>query len=449
MSAYLLQNATLVNEGVQFKANLLIENERITKIITSNQEVELPEGCVSIDLSGKYILPGVIDDQVHFRDPGLTHKGDLETESRAAVAGGITSFMDMPNTIPNVLSQEVLEEKYSGAEGRSWANYSFYMGTSNSNADEVLKTNPENVCGVKIFLGASTGNMLVDNQQTLEKIFAESKMLIAVHCEDEDTIQRNLKAAKEKYGDDIPISMHPIIRSEEACYLSSYFAVNLAKKHNTRLHVLHLTTAKEMELFSNDKPLVEKRITAEVCMHHLWFSDKDYAKKGSYIKWNPAIKKQSDAEGLLVALLENKIDVVATDHAPHTLEEKENIYTKAASGGPMVQHSLVLLLEMMHHGKLSLEKVVEKMCHAPAEMFQIRDRGFIKEGFFADLAIVDLNDSWEVMPENIHYKCGWSPLIGQQFKSKVEATFVNGQLVYNKGEFLSAGQGKRLLFNRS
>lgn len=381
MSAYLLQNATLVNEGEQFKANLLIENERITKIITSNQEVELPEGCVSIDLSGKYILPGVIDDQVHFRDPGLTHKGDLETESRAAVAGGITSFMDMPNTIPNVLSHEVLEEKYSGAEGRSWANYSFYMGTSNSNADEVLKTNPENVCGVKIFLGASTGNMLVDNKQTLEKIFAESKMLIAVHCEDEGTIQRNLKAAKEKYGDDIPISMHPIIRSEEACYLSSYFAVNLAKKHNTRLHVLHLTTAKEMELFSNDKPLVEKRITAEVCMHHLWFSDKDYAKKGSYIKWNPAIKKQSDAEGLLAALLENKIDVVATDHAPHTLEEKENIYTKAASGGPMVQHSLVLLLEMMHHGKLSLEKVVEKMCHAPAEMFQIRDRGFIKEGF--------------------------------------------------------------------
>lgn len=448
MSAYLLQNATLVNEGEQFKANLLIENERITKIITSNQEVELPEGCVSIDLSGKYIIPGVIDDQVHFRDPGLTHKGDLETESRAAVAGGITSFMDMPNTIPNVLSQEVLEEKYNGAEGRSWANYSFYMGTSNSNADEVLKTNPENVCGVKIFLGASTGNMLVDNQQTLEKIFAESKMLIAVHCEDEGTIQRNLLAAKEKYGDDIPISMHPIIRSEEACYLSSSFAVNLAKKHNTRLHVLHLTTAKEMELFSNDKPLVEKRITAEVCMHHLWFSDKDYAKKGSYIKWNPAIKKQSDAEGLLVALLENKIDVVATDHAPHTLEEKENIYTKAASGGPMVQHSLVLLLEMMHHGKLSLEKVVEKMCHAPAEMFKIRDRGFIKEGFFADLAIVDLNDSWEVMPENIHYKCGWSPLIGQQFKSKIEATFVNGQLVYNKGEFLSAGQGKRLLFNR-
>ena len=448
MSAYLLKNATIVNEGQQFKANLLIKNERIVKIILDDKEVELPENCKLIDLSGKYIFPGVIDDQVHFRDPGLTHKGNLETESRAAVAGGMTSFMDMPNTIPNVLTQEVLEEKYSGAKGRSWANYSFYMGTSNSNAIEVLKTNPENVCGVKIFLGASTGNMLVDNQQTLEKIFAESKMMIAVHCEDEGTIRKNLKEAIAKYGDDIPISEHPKIRSEEACYLSSSFAVNLAKKHNTRLHVLHLTTAKEMELFSNDKPLTEKRITAEVCAHHLWFSDKDYAKKGAFIKWNPAIKKQSDADGLLAALLENKIDVVATDHAPHTLEEKENIYTKAASGGPMVQHSLVLLLEMMHHGKISLEKVVEKMCHAPAEMFQIRDRGFIREGYYADLAIVDLNDSWEVMPENIHYKCGWSPLTGQQFKSKVEATFVNGTLVYNQGKFLSAGQGKRLIFNR-
>lgn len=448
MSAYFLKNATLVSDGERLKANLLLENERIAKIVETEQKLDLPENCITIDLSGKYILPGVIDDQVHFRDPGLTHKGDLETESRAAVAGGITSFMDMPNTIPNVLTQEILEEKYRGAKGRSWANYSFYMGTSNSNAEEVLKTNPTNVCGVKIFLGASTGNMLVDNQQTLEKIFAESKMLIAVHCEDEGTIQRNLAEAKAKYGDDIPISAHPLIRSEEACYLSSSFAVNLAKKHNTRLHVLHLTTAKEMELFSNDKPLIEKRITAEVCMHHLWFSDRDYAKKGTYIKWNPAIKKQSDAEGLLAALLENKIDVVATDHAPHTLAEKENIYTKAASGGPMVQHSLVLLLEMMHQGKLSLEKVVEKMCHAPAEMFQIRDRGFIREGFYADLVIVDLNDSWEVMPENIHYKCGWSPLIGQQFKSKVEATFVNGQRVYNQGEFLSKGQGKRLLFNR-
>lgn len=448
MSAYFLKNATLVSDGEQLKANLLLANERIVKIVETEQKLDLPENCITIDLSGKYILPGVIDDQVHFRDPGLTHKGDLETESRAAVAGGITSFMDMPNTIPNVLTQEILEEKYRGAKGRSWANYSFYMGTSNSNAEEVLKTNPTNVCGVKIFLGASTGNMLVDNQQTLEKIFAESKMMIAVHCEDEGTIQRNLAEAKAKYGDDIPISAHPLIRSEEACYLSSSFAVNLAKKHNTRLHVLHLTTAKEMELFSNDKPLIEKRITAEVCLHHLWFSDKDYAKKGTYIKWNPAIKKQSDAEGLLAALLENKIDVVATDHAPHTLAEKENIYTKAASGGPMVQHSLVLLLEMMHQGKLSLEKVVEKMCHAPAEMFQIRDRGFIREGFYADLVIVDLNDSWEVMPENIHYKCGWSPLIGQQFKSKVEATFVNGQRVYNQGEFLSKGQGKRLLFNR-
>lgn len=449
MSAYFLQNATLVNEGKQFKSNLLIEDEYIVKIVEEGQAFQLPEDCITIDLSGKYILPGVIDDQVHFRDPGLTLKGDLESESRAAVAGGVTSFMDMPNTIPNVLTQEILEKKYTAAIGRSWANYSFYMGTSNDNAEEVLKTDPENVCGLKIFLGASTGNMLVDNKQTLENIFSASKMLIAVHCEDEGTIQRNLEEAKAKYGEDIPVSMHPSIRSEEACYLSSSFAVNLAKKHGTRLHVLHLSTAKEMELFSNDKPLEEKKITAEVCMHHLWFSDQDYETIGAFIKWNPAIKKQSDADALLAALLADKIDVVATDHAPHTFEEKLNVYTKAASGGPMVQHSLVLLLEMMHQGKLSLEKVVEKMSHAPARLFQVRDRGFIREGFFADLAIVDLNDSWKVMPENIHYKCGWSPLLGQEFHSKVEATFVNGQLVYNKGEFLSAGQGKRMLFNRS
>lgn len=448
MSAYFLTNATLVNEGKQFKADILIENERITKIINDELEDQLPKNCITIDLNGKCIFPGVIDDQVHFRDPGLTRKGDLETESRAAVAGGVTSFMDMPNTIPNVLSQKVLEDKYSAAEGRSWANYSFYMGVSNDNAEEVLKTDPQTVCGIKIFLGASTGNMLVDNQQTLEKLFSKSKMLIAVHCEDEGTIQRNLEAAKEKYGDDIPISEHPSIRSEEACYLSSSFAVNLARKYNTRLHVLHLSTAKEMELFSNDKPLEEKKITAEVCMHHLWFSDKDYETKGAFIKWNPAIKKQSDANALLAALLQNKIDVVATDHAPHTFEEKSNVYTKAASGGPMVQHSLVLLLEMMHQGKISLEKVVEKMCHAPAQLFQVKDRGFIREGYYADLAIVDLNDPWQVLPENIHYKCGWSPLTGQHLKSKVVSTFVNGQLVYQNGEFLSKGQGKRLVFNR-
>jgi len=448
MSAYFLKNATLVDEGKQYKADILIEDERVTKIIEEGEELSIPKDCISIDLSGKYIFPGIIDDQVHFRDPGLTHKGDLETESKAAVAGGVTSFMDMPNTIPNVLSQKVLEEKYSAAEGRSWANYSFYMGVSNDNAEEVLKTNPQTVCGIKIFLGASTGNMLVDNKETLEKIFAENNMLIAVHCEDENTIQRNLEAAKAKYGNDIPISEHPFIRSEEACYLSSSFAVNLAKKHNTRLHILHLSTAKEMALFNNDKPLEEKKITAEVCMHHLWFSEKDYETKAEFIKWNPAIKKQSDADALLTALLDDKIDVVATDHAPHTFEEKANIYTKAASGGPMVQHSLVLLLEMMHQGKISLEKVVEKMCHAPAILFQIKDRGFIREGYFADLAIVDLNDPWKVLPENIHYKCGWSPLTGQHLKSKVVGTFVNGQLVYDNGEFLSKGQGKRLAFNR-
>ncbi len=449
MSAYLLKNASLVNEGKLKKADILIENERIAKILEDNQDFELPKDCVIINFNGKYILPGVIDDQVHFRDPGLTHKGDLESESKAAVAGGVTSFMDMPNTIPNVLTQKILEEKYKAALGRSWANYSFYMGTSNSNADEVLKTNPNNVCGVKIFLGASTGNMLVDNKQTLEKIFSESKMLIAVHCEDENTIQQNLDKAKEKYGDNIPISAHSLIRSEEACYLSSSFAVNLAKKHNTRLHVLHLSTAREMELFSNDIPLIDKQITAEVCMHHLWFSESDYANKGSLIKWNPAIKKLSDKEALLAALLDNKIDVVATDHAPHTLAEKENIYSKAASGGPMIQHSLVLLLEMMHQGKISLDKVVEKMCHAPARLFRVKDRGFIREGFFADLVVVDLATSWEVSQENIHYKCKWSPLLGQQFHSKVEATFVNGQLVYRDGEFFAKGQGKRLIFKRT
>ncbi len=447
MPAYLLKNATIVNEGEQLKADLLIENERITKIIPSNQEIKLLKDCIRIDLSGKYILPGVIDDQVHFRDPGLTHKADMETESKAAVAGGITSFMDMPNTIPNTLTQPILEEKYQAAAKKSWANYSFYMGVSNDNADEVLKTNPRNVCGIKIFFGASTGNMLVDNLETIEKVFSKSSMLIAAHCEDEKTIQRNLKAAKETYGEDIPFSAHPKIRSEEACYLSSSFAVNLARKHGTRLHVFHLSTAKEMELFSNEKTLSKKKITAEVCMHHLWFSDRDYAKNASRIKWNPAIKKQSDADALLKALLEDKIDVVATDHAPHTLAEKDNSYTKAASGGPMVQHALVLFLEMMHQGKISLEKVVEKMCHAPAMLFRIENRGFIREGYYADLVIVDLNDSWEVRPDNILYKCGWSPLTGQTFQSKVIATFVNGTLVYQQGEFLSKGNAQRLLFN--
>lgn len=448
MPAFFLKNATLVNEGQQSNVDILIQNQRIHKIVKRDEALEFPDDCVIMDLQGKYILPGVIDDQVHFRDPGLTHKGDLETESRAAVAGGVTSFMDMPNTIPNVLTQELLEEKYTAAQGRSWANYSFYMGTSNSNAEEVLKTNPENVCGVKIFLGASTGNMLVDNQKTLEEIFANSKLLIAVHCEDEATIQQNLEKAKEKYGNEIPISAHPEIRSEEACYLSSSFAVNLAKKHNARLHVLHLSTAKEMELFSNEMPLEEKKITAEVCMHHLWFSDKDYAKNGAFIKWNPAIKKQSDADALLKALLEDKIDVVATDHAPHTLEEKGDTYFTAASGGPMVQHSLVLLLEMMHQNKISLEKVVEKMCHAPARLFGVKERGFVREGYYADLAVVDLNDNWEVKTENVYYKCDWSPLLGQQLHSKVYATFVNGSLVFENDKFLVPGQGERLHFNR-
>jgi dihydroorotase len=448
MSSYFLKNALLVNEGRLLEANILVENERISKIIAKNIELKLPINCIEIDFTGKYILPGVIDDQVHFRDPGLIHKGDLESESKAAVAGGVTSFMDMPNTIPNVLSQEVLEEKYRAAVGRSWANYSFYMGVSNSNADEVLKTNPKNVCGIKIFLGASTGNMLVDDIHSLEKIFSESKMLIAVHCEDENIIQYNLINAKVKYGDTIPVSQHPVIRSEEACHFSSSFAIELAKKHKTRLHVLHLSTAKEMELFSNDLPLIDKLITAEVCCHHLWFTDNDYDQKGTLIKWNPAIKKASDRDALLSALLNDKIDIVATDHAPHTLIEKENTYLNSPSGAPMVQHSLVLMLEMMHQGKISLNKVVEKMCHAPARLFKVSERGFIREGYFADLVVVDLASPWKVSTDNIHYKCGWSPLNGQEFHSKVEATFVNGKLVYRNGEFFAKGQGKRLLFNR-
>jgi len=448
MQSYFLKNATVFNENKQQKLNILIVGETISKIFNPADVVELPKDCIEIDLTNKWILPGVIDDQVHFRDPGMPDKANIETESRAAVAGGVTSFMDMPNTIPNVLTQKILEDKYAYGATKSLANFSFYMGTSNSNVEEVLKTNPKNVCGIKIFLGASTGNMLVDNMETLEKVFANAPTLVAVHCEDEPTIQTNLSEFKNKFGEDIPMESHPLIRSHKACYLSSSFAVNLAKKHGTRLHVLHLSTAQEMDLFQNDSPLEEKKITAEVCVHHLWFNDKDYLKKGSLIKWNPAIKTQKDAFALLNALKEDKIDVIATDHAPHQFSEKQNKYLKAPSGAPMVQHSLVTMLEMAKQGKININKVVEKMSHHPAQLFKIEKRGFIRESYFADLAIIDPNKTWEVKKENILYKCGWSPLEGQVFNHQVVSTFVNGHLAYNDGQFNETVKGKRLTFNR-
>ena len=448
MSSYFLKNALVINEGKSEFLHILIQDQYISQVLSVTESISLPENCQVLDLKGKWILPGVIDDQVHFRDPGLTKKANMESESRAAVAGGVTSFMDMPNTIPNVLTQEILEDKYKMAAGKSLANYSFYMGVSNNNAEEVLKTNPKTVCGIKIFLGASTGNMLVDNKETLEKLFAEAPMLIAVHCEDEPTIQANMEAAREKYQDDIPMEAHPDIRSHEACYKSSSFAVELARKYGTRLHVLHLSTAEETALFSNELPLEQKKITAEVCVHHLWFDRSDYAKKGSLIKWNPAVKDRKDADGLLAALLDDKLDVIATDHAPHQLVEKENSYLKAPSGAPMVQHSLVAMLEMAQMGKITKEKVVEKMCHAPAKLYQIEKRGFIRPGYFADLVVVDPHSSWSVSKENILYKCGWSPMEGQTFSTQVEQTFVSGHLAFDKTRFDESKKGMRLQFNR-
>ncbi|MBW6483923.1 MAG: dihydroorotase [Vicingaceae bacterium] len=445
----LLKNAKIVNEGKIIHGHILIENEYISTIFSLSETIAVDEQTVEvIDVHNNYVFPGVIDDQVHFREPGLTHKADIYTESRASVAGGITSFMEMPNTVPNTLTQALLEEKYSIAAKNSAANYSFFMGASNNNLEEVLKTNPKNVCGIKIFMGSSTGNMLVDKKEVLENIFANCKMLIATHCEDETTIIENTKKYKEKYGEDVPIACHPEIRSEEACYLSSSFAVALAKKHNTRLHILHISTAKELTLFDNTQPLKEKRITAEACVHHLWFSDEDYEEKGTLIKWNPAVKTAHDREAILQGVLDNKIDVIATDHAPHTLEEKSNSYFKAPSGGPLVQHALVAMLEHYHNDKISLEKIAEKMSHAVADCFQIEKRGYIKAGYFADLVVVDLNNPWTVAKESLFYKCGWSPFEGTTFQSKVLQTFVNGNLVYNFGDINETIRGKRLTFNR-
>ncbi|TXB64556.1 dihydroorotase [Vicingus serpentipes] len=444
----LLKNATIVNEGKSFKGHVLIENELISNVYQSTDDISSLENDNNvIDLNGKYLLPGVIDDQVHFREPGLTHKATIKTESRAAVAGGITSFMEMPNTVPNALTQELLNDKYDIGAKDSYANYSFYMGVSNDNIEEVLKTDPKTVCGVKVFMGSSTGNMLVDNRETLEELFAKCKLLIAAHCEDETTILNNTAIYKEKYGEDVPMECHPEIRSEEACYLSSSMAIELAKKHNTRFHLFHLSTAKEIGLLDNTIPLKEKRITAEACIHHMWFSDKDYAEKGSLIKWNPAVKTENDRDQILQAVIDDKIDVIATDHAPHTIEEKQNKYFNAPSGGPLVQHALVAMLEHVHNGKITLEKMVEKMSHAVADCFNIDSRGFIRKGYYADLVVVDLDSPWEVKKENLFYKCGWSPFEGTTFRSKVLQTYINGSLVYNNGTFDENFRGKRMLFN--
>ena len=447
MNTYLIRNAKIVNEGAVFEGDILIENEIIKEI--AEKISPKSSNCVIIDAEGSYVIPGAIDDQVHFREPGLTHKGTIETESRAAVAGGITSFIEQPNTVPNAVTQELLEDKYQIASQTSYANYSFMMGGTNDNLEEVLKTNPRNVAGIKLFLGSSTGNMLVDNQEVLEKIFSSTKMLIAVHCEDEATIKANLEKYKEEFGDDIPMKYHHLIRSAEACYLSSSKAIALAKKTGARLHVFHLSTAKEMELFTNKIPLEEKQITAEVCVHHLWFTDADYDAKGSLIKWNPAVKTQADKDALWKALLDDRIDVIATDHAPHTLEEKINSYTTCPSGGPLVQHALVAMFEAHHQGKISVEKIVEKMCHNPAKIFKIENSGFIKEGYFADIAIVNAYLPWNVKKENILYKCGWSPFEGYNFKSRVTHTFVNGKLVYANGKVKETKVGQRLLFDRN
>jgi len=440
----LIKNVILVNEGNSYKSDVLIENQRIKKIAA---EISITADRI-INATGLHLLPGVIDDQVHFREPGLTHKANIYSESKAAVAGGITSYMEMPNTIPQALTQKLLEDKYQLAAKKSIANYSFFMGVSNDNLEEVLKTNPKNVGAIKIFMGSSTGNMLVDNKNILEEIFAKSPMLIAVHCEDETTIQKNINKAREKYGDQVPISEHPKIRSAEACYKSSSIAVALAKKYNSRLHVFHVSTKKELGLFDNTISLKDKKITAEVCIHHLWFDEKDYQLKGSLIKWNPAVKKESDRNALLQALLDDKLDVIATDHAPHTLQEKNTAYFEAPSGGPLVQHALPAMLELAKKGKISIEKVVEKMCHNPAICFKIEKRGFIREGYFADLVLVNLNSPWKVKKDNILYKCGWSPFEGELFNSKITHTLVNGHIAYENGKFNESKKGMRLKFDR-
>ena len=447
MKKVLIKNARIVNEGTIIEGDVFIENGIIVEIADSIS-AKSPD-LTMIDAEGNYLIPGIIDDQVHFREPGLTHKETIETGSRAAIAGGITSFIEMPNTNPQTTTIEKLQEKFDLAKNSSYANYSFMFGGTNDNLEEILKVDPKTTAALKLFLGSSTGNMLVDDAKVLEQIFLKSPLMIAVHCEDEATIQKNLAECVERYGDDIPIELHPKIRSEEACYISSSKAVALAKKTGARLHVFHLSTAKEIKLFSNKLPLKDKKITAEVCVHHLWFNDSDYQKKGTFIKWNPAVKTKKDQDALLKALLDDQIDVIATDHAPHTKDEKNNVYTKAPSGGPLVQHALPAMLQMHHQEKISLEKIVEKMCHNPAILFQIEKRGFIREGYKADLVLIDLNAPWAVQPSNTVYKCGWSPFDGVTFKSRVTHTFVNGNLVYNNFKFMPFTQvAEQLTFDR-
>ncbi|MEI5984617.1 MULTISPECIES: dihydroorotase [Sphingobacterium] len=444
MSTILIKHALVVNEGEQRALDIYIKDGRIAKI-GSTLDLKADQ---EINAEGLHLFPGLIDDQVHFREPGLTHKANIYSESRAAVAGGTTSFMEMPNTVPNTLTQKLLQDKYDIAQDSSLANYSFFMGAANDNLEEVLKTNPRDVCGIKIFMGSSTGNMLVDNERSLEAIFSQAPTLIATHCEDEATIQANLAAYKEKYGEQVSIEMHPLIRSAEACYLSSSKAVELAKKNNTRLHILHISTARETALFQNDIPLEQKRITAEACIHHLWFSDEDYKTKGNYIKWNPAVKTANDRDAILKAVLDGHIDVIATDHAPHTIEEKEQPYLQAPSGGPLVQHALQALLDLVKQGKMTLEQLVQKTAHNTATLFQIEQRGFIREGYWADLVLVDLNKPYTVNKNNILSKCGWSPFDNHTFSSTIEHTLVSGNLAYTAGKIVEVGSGHRLLFNR-
>jgi len=444
MRKTLLKNALLINEGKQWEGDLLIEGERIAKIANSITS----DTATVIDIKGHYLLPGIIDDQVHFREPGLTHKGTIATESRAAIAGGITTFMEQPNTIPQTTTIKKLEEKFAMGAGSSFANYSFLFGGTNDNLEELKKLNKNACSGVKLFLGSSTGNMLVDDEAVLEQIFNNTEMVISAHCEDETTIKQNLSTYKEKFGEDIPIKSHPLIRSEDACYLSSSKAVALARKTGARLHVFHVSTGKELSLFQNDIPLEEKKITAEVCLHHLWFSEEDYEKYGTRIKWNPAIKKASDREQLWQGLLDNRIDVLATDHAPHTLEEKDQKYLNAPSGGPLVQHALPAMMEKALEGKISMETMVTKMCHNPSILFQIKERGYLREGYFADLVVINPNKPWEVSKSNILYKCGWSPFEGTRFKSKISHTFVNGHLAFNNGKISTDRHAQRLTFNR-
>lgn len=444
MNTILIKSATIVNENKQYVADILIKDgfiDQIASQINSKADQE-------INAEGLHLFPGAIDDQVHFREPGLTHKADIYSESRAAVAGGITSFMEMPNTVPNTLTQQLLEDKYNIADNNSVANYSFFMGASNNNLDEVLRTDIKNVCGIKVFMGSSTGNMLVDDPATLENLFAQSPMLIATHCEDEATIQANLAHYKQLLGDNIPVKLHPKIRSEEACYLSSSMAVSLAKKHNTRLHILHISTEKETHLFDNTTPLKDKRITAEACVHHLWFTDRDYETKGNLIKWNPAVKTQTDRDGILKAVLDGRIDVIATDHAPHTAEEKAQPYLQAPSGGPLVQHALPAMLELYHQDKITLEQIAEKMAHNVATCFQVEKRGFIREGYWADMVLVNLNNPWQVSKDNLLYKCKWSPFEGTTFQSKIVHTLVSGNLVWSNDSFSTDVAGKRLSFVR-